>query len=813
VNTNIKNIFRGLFVATMVVTAAGATPRSGVDIERTRARATTATTRAKTPVVTQRGGTDTVARTARNVAARATVVPNRSGNGTIARATSIISDAGNAVIRRALNISRSAKMPKTMVRTATTTTARSAMPMGASRARATAVFSDISKLGEGYNTCRETYNTCMDQFCAGANETYRRCFCSDGFRNLRDKEEGLDAATAMLDQFQNNNLNAVDKTAEEVNAMYSATEGEAAIKKDTSASAALLADIGDLLSGKKKAADTQKSSAMTSFSGLSIDFSSDLGDIWGSNATSLFNDNSSAKDLSALEGTELYNQAHEQCMQLVGGSCEAGAVKNMVKSAYSILITQDCNAYQKKLDAKTEQVKSTVRTAEKYLREARLEEYRAHNSTDVNECIDKVEQAITNNSACGPNYEKCLDYTGVYINMATGEPIYSARLFKLNELIVLDGVSGDVLSQNPDFNKFLDEKRKNAEPALNTCRTMADTVWNDFKRTALIKISQAQDEKIEEVKMSCVTTMKECYDTQGGALKDFDDTTAQAAGGLAARAAKAMCADKVLACATLFGDPDDPKSNEGCAIDAKTNRVTTVAGKKCGLTALMNFVNAVDDTRIAEGCGEGVDNYLQTLCTPQSGDEGFPWQCRLGEFGRMEYIENVDTWKHSDSGTAANNRSLAQMVIDYAFENCGERQPDGTYKLEETRTKTEVAQKIKEAKYALEDILEAKCTELDGLWIGVDTEDTSNTFKDSDMLKGFYSNVLGGETSSTRARSVGTCYENTTKSKCLAWNGSEKEYATYDAAKDDCTFIDEWYKDRCESLGGYYENSICYLPK
>lgn len=808
-----------MFIATFIVADAGATtsgaPRSAINVEHARATGSVPA-RAKSPVA-QRNTANTAARTARNVMARTTVSPNRSVRGTVARATNMISDAGNAIIRRTLGISRAATNQKAFSRAATSTVARSAMPMGASRARATAVFSDTSVLGESYNNCRQAYNTCMDQFCAGANETYRRCFCSDGFRNLRDKEEALDAATTMLSQFESNNLNAVDKTAEEVNAMYSATAGEMAIKKDTSASAALLNDIGDLLSGKKKASDAQKSTTMTSLTGLSVDFSADLGDIWGStSASTLFNDNS-AKDLSQLEGTELYNQAHTQCMQLIGNTCEAGAVKNMTKSAYNILITQDCNAYQKKLDQKTEQVKTTVRTAEKYLREARLEEYRAHNSNDINECMDKVEQAILHPMACGANYEKCMDPTGVYINSTTGEPIYSARLFKLNELIVLDGdISGDVLAQNPAFNKSLDDMRKHAESALDTCRTKAEAVWTEFKRNALIKISQAQDEKIEEVKMSCVNTMKECYDAQSGALKDFDDTTAQAAGGLAARAAKSMCADKVLACATLYGDPDDPKSNEGCVIDKETNRVTVAKGKKCGLTSLMNFVNAVDDTRIAEGCGEGIGNYLKELCTPTVGDEGYPWNCRLREFGEALDADSFasTTWVHK-TATADSPLTLTDLVVNYTLENCGERQPDGTYKLEEVRTKNEVVKKLREIKDSLSETFALKCAEKDGYWNSTETKTATRTYNASNLLKGFYSEVFGGETDSGRARSLGTCYENTTMTKCLAYNSDgdkNGDMASYDSVKDECVFKDAWYEQQCALLGsGYFENGVCYV--
>ncbi|MBQ7244851.1 MAG: hypothetical protein IJS34_00565 [Alphaproteobacteria bacterium] len=793
---HILKVFCGLIVMATVTDAfAAQVARSGVAPESVRSVG--ATTRASKPTVNPRSG---ATRATRNVAVRTAITPakpNRETTSPLTRARNIISKAGNEIINRAWGLSRSATTTSARVAKNTTPARSAAVPTSASRARATAVFSDTSLLGENYNNCRQAYNTCMDQFCAGANETYRRCFCSDGFRTLRDKEEALDAATTMLSQFESNNLNAVDKTAEEVNAMYSATAGEMAIKKDTSASAALLNDIGDLLSGKKKP-ETNKS--QTSLSAL--DFSVDLGDIWADNsATSIFGGGES-KDLASMEGTELYNNAHNQCMQLIGNTCEAGAVKNMAKSAYSILITQDCNAYQKKLDTKTEQVKSTVRTAEKYLREARLEEYRAHNSADVNECLDKVETAILAPTACGTDFVKCLDYSGVYINSSTGEAIYSPRLFKLNELIVLDGTSADVLSQNPEFNNFLDSKRVYAKTALDSCRDYADTVWTEFKRNALIKISQAQDEKIEEVKMSCVSTMKECYDTQSGALKSFDDTTAQASGALAARASHDMCSDKVLACATLYGDVD------GCSIDTKTNKVTAKNGKKCGLSSLVNFVNAVDDTRIAEGCGAAVESYLKKLCTPSSGEEGYPWNCRLRNFG------NMNTQRSWSDASQNNGKDLITMVVNYAIDNCGDG--DTSTPLE-VRSQNEVILQLEGLREDLGRIIGSKCEAADGIWVDADSD---SSLSSGDIVDGFYSVNFGKSYAKAQqdylVDSWGKCLQNTVKARCDAENKrtGDSGYATYDDATGQCRLTVDYYKYQCEQVMGIWtDDNHCYIEK
>ncbi len=721
----------------------------------------------------------TVARGATTVGARSAVRQNvvRADSGNARAATNNVARSAMSVpVNKARN---SAKVSDV------------GLARAATSARATAVFTDISKIGGGYAACREAYATCMDQFCANANDTYRRCYCSAKFTEFRDTEAALDEAKTLLMQFEDNNLFAVDKTAEEVNAMYTATVGEAAIKKDTSGAQSILNEIGDLLSGKKKASSGQN--ATTSLGVMSLDFSGDIGDIWGGGDASSIFDTSTGVDLTSLEGQDLFNAANKQCLQLVAEQCDSSAVLNMSTSAYGIMITQDCNAYEKKVNSQREAVKQTVRQAEKYLREARLEEYRSHNSADVNECISKVKAALTTDVACGANYKRCLDYSGAYINQTTGEPIYSPRLFELENLISLGGADAelDLLGQNAKFNQFLDDKRMFAKTALDSCRDISDIVWTEFKRSALIEIAQAQDEKIEEVKTSCVSTMAECYDTQTNALKNFDTTTAQAAGAISAYAAKAMCQDKVTACAALYGN------NTECAFDG--NGKLTSSASACGLTALLAFVDTVDEVRVAEGCATAIDNYVQELCTPTTGEMGYPWNCRKLQLRGAE-------------------GSFEDLVKTFAVSNCSDpTSDDKSYDALPLQTRTQVEKSIMDVEEQLEYLLMDVCEGLDGYWL--DAGDTSGT-----DLAAFYTSVYGSGNSSADGAAAGAatwgrCVQNDTMVRCLAYNkdsvaeGEEGQtIATYDRAKDECILSEEWYTQQCTLLGnGYYENGVCYV--
>lgn len=746
---------------------------------------------------------DTVAR--RATAGTTRVRTNLSRAGVVARGALISSAARTAtpstrtrvrVATAPLAVSRVARSAKPNARSGKNSILDTSNISRSAVVRATALFNDVSKIGSGYANCRESYATCMDQICGQANDTYRRCFCSDRFTQFRDTENALDKAMIMLQQFQDNNLNAVDKTADEVNAMYSATVGEQAIKKDTSASAKMLNEINDLLSGKTSAKTYSNSS---SIGVLDLDFSSDMDDIWSGGGDSIFS--SSGQDLSTLEGAALFSAAQKQCSRLSQGTCENDAVFSMSKSSYNILISQDCNAYEKTLNKKRETVAQTIRTAEKYLREARLEEYRSHNSADVNECVAKVRTAMLQDTACGEDYKRCLDPTGAYINGATGEAIYSPRLFKLEETISLSGdVSSDVLADNPDYNRFLENYRKYVTRELDTCRDIADFVWTEFKRNAIIEIAQAQTNKIEEVKMSCVNTMAECYNTQTQALVGFDQNTATAAGALGRYTARDMCREKVTACAALYS----PTDNASCDFD---DRGHLKNGSTCGLASLLNYVSTVDSLNVVEKCNEAIDEYVEKLCTPSDGTYEFPYNCK----------------GMSPDGTSdlSNNMSLPDIMKRYALDNCwdyGDTTTEKKYENLPAQVRTRVESLVNDVVNGVRGTLAEICEGLDGHWYSANATQPNPK---PELLGVFYNQVSGRGTGDSTIAKWGYCYENTRMLQCLGYNNSgdgkddddttTTNYATWDSSREICTFTDAWYKKMCEQIGGYYESENCYI--
>ena len=660
-------------------------------------------------------------------------------------------------------------------------------------ARATAVFNDVTKIGGGFASCRDAYATCMDQICANANDTYRRCYCSDRFTGFRETSEKLDNALSLLAQFQDNNLEVVDKSAAEVNAMYSASEGEKKIKKDTSASQKLLNSISSILADRST---TKKSTNLNSLGVLDLSgFSLDDDDIWG--GTSSIFGGSSYEDLSALEGKELYNKAHKQCEEIIRESCSGEAIFNLARSSYSIMINQDCNLYEKSINAKRASVEETVRTAEKYLREARLEEYRAHNSADVVECLTKVEEAARNDVVCGANYEKCMDYTGRYIDVDTGKPIYGPKLFGLNSLIVLNG-SADVLKANANYDKWFDGTIKKLVSApLDSCRDISETVWREFKRSALIKIAQAQDDAIQNIKDSCVETIKNCYDDKSETLNDIDTTESQYAGARSAIATRGLCYENVLACAALYGDQD------GCKYDDKTKKITNTGGKKCGLQSLLAYVDTVDSLKVAEGCETSLRKYAHTLCDPKVADGSvYPMGC-LEEIGEGTLRAKMDTHRENFCPKDAIENDTANVLSG------------GDVNAFNINIMNQVIRDIyDELKLAL-----VKGCEEDsnGEWQSLPVPSAD------ELSPEFYKKYFGVTSIASyntsdqiqklneMSNNAGWCVMSAERRQCYVL--SEQQYATWNTTTGECELTNAWYKNRCLNfLGGTsWTGSYCIV--
>ena len=405
--------------------------------------------------------------------------------------------------------------------------------------------------------------------------------------------------------------------------MTSATTGELiqSATKDNSASTLQLAGISEVLSKtKNKSLSTQGT----------LDIAGNINEIWSTT------DLAGGTNIANLTGEALYNAVHAQCSQMVIDKCPDQSTQTMVVSAYGMYIENDCSLLISQLDKKLTNANATIRESEREMNLARLENYNAHNSTHINDCIAQVRADITADTACGTDYVHCLDITGRYLNIETGEPIYSPNFYQLESQVSL---SGDILTN--ETNRLLvaelNKKRNYASRGLDTCRDIADAVWDEFMRQAITEIYQGQQERIRNVKNECLDVVNNCYDTQSQSLKDFSNVKDQLLLGSRLELSEEMCREKLDACSNLYG------------------------GGSHGMAELLTAMYNITSQTIAKSCQTILQDYAKNLCAVPSSDSlhTYPFACRVYAPGEQIYatIHTCNMKTQSDTSGLDNDTS------------------------------------------------------------------------------------------------------------------------------------------------------------
>lgn len=456
--------------------------------------------------------------------------------------------------------------------------------------------------GPDYNSCHDAYFTCMDQFCANQDETYRRCVCSSKIEEIKSKERSLSQTADQLQDFKDLNIEIIPKTPGEVKAMMSESQGEATANasKDNSESESQLAGIQNILTNTK----TKSLSTMGK-----LDIAGDINQIWATT------DLASGATIANLTGETLYNAVHSQCVALVADSCPTQAVLNMVVSAYGMYIENDCSVILNDIEKKHYAATSAIRETGREMGVARLENYNAHNATSINDCIAMIRKDITADTACGKDYVHCLDITGKYLNRDTGEPIYTPEFHNLEQQTSL---SGNILT-NPLNQLIVDElnrKKPFALHTLDTCRDLSDEIWNEFMRQAITEIYQGQQQKVRDVRSECLEVVNACYDEQTKSLKDFSNIKEQLLLGSRLELSEEMCKEKLQTCSNLYSTNTED-----------------------GLNLLLETMHNITDQKIAQNCAATLETFLKDICAVPSNDNlhSYPYGCRVYSPGEQRY--------------------------------------------------------------------------------------------------------------------------------------------------------------------------------
>jgi hypothetical protein len=371
-----------------------------------------------------------------------------------------------------------------------------------------------SRVGAAYEQCKNSYFSCMDQFCAVKNEKYRRCSCSDKIFDLDEQQKVLEGAAVQINEF-NAGLDAVGMSAAQATAMREASEGELAMGADKSASKRLLNAIMNSISG----------SGETAVGGGSLEQLNSLS--FGTSAGAFGADDAAA--ISSYNGSALYTAIYGQCRQVVRDNCADDALQRAV-TAYLMAVENDCGTVQKMIDDNRNKMSSAARESSAMLSLARIEDRQNRNSMNAAECLDAVEGSIKDDQVCGAGYKKCLD-NGEFIDKDTGKPFQGVTdFYKLEKLLTFDEGAGTnigdaklaKLGRNKTFvENFVVRNKKFAEGALGKCVEISDTVWGDYLDKAMLEIYYAQKAKVDEIRRGCFDFVRECYVDGKKAVTDF----------------------------------------------------------------------------------------------------------------------------------------------------------------------------------------------------------------------------------------------------------------------------------------------------
>ena len=409
-----------------------------------------------------------------------------------------------------------------------------------------------TRTGAEYETCKSAFFTCMDQFCALKNDDYRRCSCSNRVDSLAQSREALIQTGEQITVFTES-LDTVGMTAAQATALHTATEGENALTSDTSTSKALLQAIMNSIRG----GDTTVGGKYSNLNSINMAFDTSIA----------FGTSDNGQVIAAYNGQNLYSAVYPQCRNAVRQDCNDASLQRAI-TAYLMAIEQDCNTVQTAIEQKQKELKYAVRESSAMLDLARVENRQKHNTDDFTTCINNVESAILSEEVCGANYHKCLD-NGKYIDISTGAPITGVeKFYELGTLLSFDDENTTAnqrlskITRNKQFIVGFEKRTKKfAEPALDKCTEIADTVWSEYLDKAMLTIYYAQQAKVAEVKQGCFDFVSQCYESTD---KSITTAMSKLLGESAVllqpskvKLGASMCQEYVNSCNNMFSGGDE----------------------------------------------------------------------------------------------------------------------------------------------------------------------------------------------------------------------------------------------------------------
>lgn len=320
--------------------------------------------------------------------------------------------------------------------------------------------------------CQQKYDGCMDSFCMLDNDTGGRCLCSDKnaeFDAILAEIEKLDQQSYQMATFGVENIEMGD-------------DADAVIAKANAVAQSVLSQ------GEEKKARRTLDLSMWD---TSVDFDDDE-DIFGASAVS---------PIDGKEGDALHRAAAELC---VAQMPECQSEIQMLQMMYAQRIKSDCAAYENSLKQQKNSSTQKLAAAERALREAALDQYRAANKYDLGQCTVEFKKCMQTTGGCGDDFSGCASIVAMDATNTRQSTSRQAKNYKIK------GVATNIEISASTYDALM-AKKPLCESVTKSCVNVAGQVWDTFLREVAPQVKNAELIAEDKARQDCIGNISSCF--------------------------------------------------------------------------------------------------------------------------------------------------------------------------------------------------------------------------------------------------------------------------------------------------------------
>ena len=320
--------------------------------------------------------------------------------------------------------------------------------------------------------CQQKYDGCMDSFCMLDNDTGGRCLCSDKnaeFDAILAEIEKLDQQSYQMATFGVENIEMGD-------------DADAVIAKANAVAQSVLNQ------GEEK--KTRRTLDLSMWD-TPVDFDDDE-DIFGASAVS---------PIDGKDGDALHRAAAELCVAQIP---ECQSEIQMLQMMYAQRIKSDCAAYENSLKQQKNSSTQKLAAAERALREAALDQYRAANKYDLGQCTVEFKKCMQTTGGCGDDFSGCASMVAMDATNTRQSTSRQAKNYQIK------GVATNIEISASTYDALM-AKKPLCESITKSCVNVAGQVWDTFLREVAPQVKNAELIAEDKARQDCIGNISSCF--------------------------------------------------------------------------------------------------------------------------------------------------------------------------------------------------------------------------------------------------------------------------------------------------------------